>query len=55
MIGDRSQDMVGAANNSLAGIGVLYGYGSREELVRAGARTIVERVDELGEVLDALS
>ena len=54
MIGDRSHDMVGAANNGLVGIGVLYGYGSREELVRAGARTIVAHVDELGAVLDAL-
>ncbi len=54
MIGDRSHDMVGAANNGLDGIGVLYGYGSREELVRAGARTIVKRVEELGKVLDAL-
>jgi phosphoglycolate phosphatase len=54
MIGDRSHDMIGAANNGLTGIGVLYGYGSREELVRAGARTIVARVDELGAVLDAL-
>lgn len=54
MIGDRSHDMIGAANNGLVGVGVLYGYGSREELVRAGARTLVARVDELGEVLDAL-
>jgi len=53
MIGDRSHDMVGAANNGLAGIGVLYGYGSREELVRAGARTIVARVEELAKVLCA--
>ena len=54
MIGDRSHDMIGAENNGLTGIGVLYGYGSREELVRAGARTIVARVDELRAVLDAL-
>jgi phosphoglycolate phosphatase len=47
--------MVGAANNGLAGVGVLYGYWSQEELVRAGARTIVARVDELGAALDALS
>ena len=37
MIGDRSHDMVGAANNGMKGIGVLYGYGSREELIGAGA------------------
>jgi len=54
MIGDRSHDMVGAEENGLAGVGVLYGYGSRDELVRAGARTVVERVDELSDVLEAL-
>lgn len=37
MIGDRSHDMIGAKNNGMGAIGVLYGYGSREELVEAGA------------------
>jgi phosphoglycolate phosphatase len=37
MIGDRSHDIVGAKKNGIDGIGVLYGYGSREELVEAGA------------------
>ena len=37
MIGDRSHDMVGAGNNGMKGIGVLYGYGSRDELIGAGA------------------
>lgn len=37
MIGDRSHDMVGACNNGMKGIGVLYGYGSRDELTQAGA------------------
>jgi phosphoglycolate phosphatase len=37
MIGDRSHDMVGAKTNGIRGIGVLYGYGSEEELVGAGA------------------
>jgi phosphoglycolate phosphatase len=37
MIGDRSHDMIGARNNSVRGIGVLYGYGSRDELIGAGA------------------
>jgi phosphoglycolate phosphatase len=37
MIGDRSHDMVGAANNRMKAIGVLYGYGSRDELIGAGA------------------
>ena len=37
MIGDRSHDIVGAKTNGIDGIGVLYGYGSREELLQAGA------------------
>lgn len=37
MIGDRKHDVIGAANNGMTTIGVLYGYGSREELMKAGA------------------
>jgi phosphoglycolate phosphatase len=40
MIGDRSHDMVGAKNNGMKGIGVLYGYGSRDELLAAGAHHV---------------
>jgi phosphoglycolate phosphatase len=40
MIGDRSHDMVGAKNNRMKGIGVLYGYGSRDELLEAGAHHV---------------
>jgi len=54
MIGDRSHDIIGAVGNGVEGVGVLYGYGSREELIRAGARTIVTRVEKVSEALDAL-
>jgi phosphoglycolate phosphatase len=40
MIGDRSHDMVGAKNNGMKGIGVLYGYGSQDELLAAGAQHV---------------
>jgi phosphoglycolate phosphatase len=40
MIGDRSHDMVGAKNNGMKGIGVLYGYGGRDELLAAGAHHV---------------
>jgi phosphoglycolate phosphatase len=40
MIGDRSFDMVGARNNGMTAIGVLYGYGSEAELRDAGAQYI---------------
>ncbi|WP_150522855.1 HAD family hydrolase [Roseibium sediminis] len=32
MIGDRKFDLIGARNNSVRSIGVLWGYGSRDEL-----------------------
>ena len=37
MIGDREHDMTGARRNHVAGLGVLWGYGSIEELEAAGA------------------
>ena len=40
MLGDRSHDIVGAKNNGMGAIGVLYGYGSRQELIEAGASHI---------------
>ena len=41
MIGDRDQDIDGAKANGLQSAGVLWGYGSREELMDAGADYIV--------------
>ncbi len=43
MIGDRSHDIVGARNNGMSAIGVLYGYGSKEELTEAGALHVCAR------------
>lgn len=47
MIGDRKHDIQGAKENGLDSMGVLYGYGSREELEMAGADYIAESVEEL--------
>ena len=47
MIGDRKFDVTGAHEIGVECIGVLYGYGSREELVSAGADYIVPTVDAL--------
>ncbi|MDO5690797.1 MAG: HAD family hydrolase [Tissierellia bacterium] len=41
MIGDREHDILGAKTHGLRSIGVLYGFGSREELESAGADEIV--------------
>lgn len=51
MIGDRMHDMEGAAACGVESVGVLYGYGSREELTAAGAAHLVESVKELREFL----
>ncbi len=47
MIGDRAQDVLAARANRVDSLGVLWGYGSREELVGAGARALISAPDEL--------
>lgn len=47
MVGDRSYDMAGALKHGLYPIGVLYGYGSEEELRCAGAKTLFSDVQSL--------
>ncbi|MBE6773976.1 MAG: HAD family hydrolase [Ruminococcaceae bacterium] len=47
MIGDREHDIFGARENGLDSIGVLYGYGSRQELENAGADYIAESVQDI--------
>lgn len=51
MIGDRKHDILGAKENGLQSIGVLYGYGNRPELEQAGADVIVESVTQLKGIL----
>ena len=47
MVGDRSYDIAGARANGVRGIGVLWGYGAREELAGAGADTLAARPADL--------
>jgi len=47
MVGDRSHDMIGARANGVRAIGVLWGYGSREELEAAGAHVVAATPDDL--------
>lgn len=51
MVGDRKHDIIGAKKNGVDSMGVLYGYGSREELEAAGADYIVSTVEEMSEML----
>ncbi len=52
MIGDREHDILGAKQVGMDSIGVLYGYGSREELEQAGATYIAEQVSDLISLID---
>ena len=47
MVGDREYDIYGAKAAGLDSIGVLYGYGSIEELQSAGATYIAERATDI--------
>jgi len=51
MVGDRKHDILGAAQNGLDSIGVLYGYGDRAELESAGATYIAPTVADLEALL----
>lgn len=47
MVGDRKHDILGAKENGLASVGVLFGYGSRKELETAGADLIAKTPADL--------
>ena len=47
MIGDRDNDVRAARANGVTSIGVLWGYGSRDELTAAGATVLCERPHDL--------
>ena len=49
MIGDRGHDVRGGVANRVRTAGVLWGYGSREELVEAGADIVLQEPEELSE------
>ena len=49
MVGDRFHDVKGAAENAIPTIGVTFGYGTREELVEAGAAYIAATPQEIAD------
>ena len=51
MIGDRKYDIESAKETGLDSIGVLYGYGDREEHMKAGATYIAETPEKIAEIL----
>lgn len=51
MVGDREHDVLGAKENGLSCMGVLYGYGDRKELEEAGADYIAKTTAEVAEII----
>ena len=55
MVGDRSYDMIGAKNNKVLGLGVLYGYGNKKELLSSGASCLIEKPEDFAnDIMQAL-
>lgn len=50
MVGDRKFDIIGAKDCGVHSVGVLYGYGSEEELKTAGATFIAGTAEEVAEI-----
>ena len=51
MVGDRRFDLVAAQRHGLVGVGATWGYGSVDELERAGASLLIESPRLLGELV----
>jgi phosphoglycolate phosphatase len=47
MVGDRRHDVQAASRHKVPTVGVLWGYGNREELESAGAAVIIDRPHDL--------
>jgi phosphoglycolate phosphatase len=54
MIGDREHDVIGARENALPCLGVLYGYGSVAELRAAGATALVKSPADIPDGLNRM-
>ncbi|HVJ35630.1 MAG TPA: HAD hydrolase-like protein [Terriglobia bacterium] len=54
MVGDRRHDIAGAHAVGMRGLGVLWGYGNRDELETAGADQLVESVADLARTVRAM-
>jgi len=52
MVGDRKYDMIGAKANGVRSIGVLWGYGTKEELETSNAQVCISHPKELHNILD---
>ena len=54
LIGDTKYDAVGAAKAGIDCVGVTYGFGTREELLEAGAVAVFDTLEEVEAYLDGI-
>ncbi len=54
MIGDREHDVLGGAAHGMDTLGVTFGYGSEEELLRAGATRVAHSPSQIVETFDKI-
>jgi phosphoglycolate phosphatase len=54
MIGDREHDIIGAKENGVSGFGVLWGYGTKDELERSGAQAVFKNPPELSRAFSSM-
>ncbi len=52
MIGDRKHDLIGAHANQVAGLGVMWGYGTREELEGEAPALIADKPSDISRWLE---
>ena len=51
MVGDREYDILGAKELGIDSVGVLFGYGDKEELENAVATYIIEKMTDILEIV----
>ena len=52
MVGDRKYDIEGAKAHLMDAVGVLYGFGTKNELVEAGATSILDKLADLPSLIE---
>jgi len=53
MIGDREHDIIGENTVGISSVGVLYGFGDRNELEQVNTTFIASTIADIGRILDA--
>lgn len=51
MVGDKKYDIDGAKANIIDSVGVLWGYGTKFEHIEAGAKYIVDKIDDIESIV----